>query len=286
MRNFILFSVVFILFGFQSSRLLTTTPVDLHFALSQKMISVNSTSNGEYSDGSVQMNIKNLTAKPIRLKIPALTTYSPNNDGEQTLLQVEDMLVNLSPKTSSDVLVAAFCSELDDRCPTKENSFSIGKSENEKFFKLTNYLRKNKVSKNNYQDAVWAISNNQSINNISIDKPQDKNFRKFMSGLTGQKESWYSSPQETTVDEYGNFNRETVSVSGALVFDSDGVSKTYQSVYNSEGERLLKGKERQLPKAKGVEMSFSLRVKGWKKGTYEVRVMKGSTVLKKFPFEV
>lgn len=281
-----LISILFVFFGFQFSKSSSNSSVDINLAISQNIISVHSMSNGNYSNGSVQMKIKNLTNKSIRLKIPALTTYLPETEDKQTLLQIEDMLVNLSPKESSDILVSAFCSEYNDRCPTKDNAFFIGKSKNEKFLKLTEYLRKNKVSKSNYQDAVWAVSNNLSINNISIDTPYDKVFRKFMGELTGQKESWYHSPQETTVDEYGNFNRETVSISGSLVFNSDGISKIYKAIYNSDGELIIKGKERQLQKLKGVNMSFSLKVKGWEKGTYEVRIMKGNSVLKKYPFEV
>lgn len=277
--------LVFLIFGFQKSNLSTST-IDFHQAIAQKIISVNPISNGKYSGKSVQLKIENKTARKMVVKIPALTTYLPENEDEQTLIQVEDMIVEIDANESNQVLVPAFCSELSDRSPQKERQFAIAKSKNEKFRKLSNYISNNPVSKYNYQEAVWAISDNQSINNMTVDTPEDKSFRKFMSGLTSQKESWYSSPQETTVDPYGNINRETVRISGGLKFDSDGATIVYQAICDSTGKELFKGPERHIRKVKDVEMTFSIKVKGWEKGNYEVRVMRGESILKKFPFTV
>lgn len=279
--------LVFLIFGFQKSEISNSqSAIDFHQALSNKMISVQPVSNGKYSGRSIQMKIENQTSKNISIKIPALTTYLPEDNGEQTLLQVEEMIVQLNGNQTEDVLIPAFCSELSDRAPRSEGVFKIGKSKDEKFIKLADYVKKNSVSKRNYQEAVWAISDNQSINYIVLETPSDKSFRKFMSELTGQKESWYSSPQSTTVDEYGNINRETVAISGELKFDSDGASKVYQAICDSTGRELFTSPERQIRKVKDVEMNFSIKVKGWKKGNYEVRVMKGESILKKFPFTV
>lgn len=287
MRILVSIFVLFLIFGFQKTNFSTSIPpVDFHEALAKKMISVESISTGRCSGQSVKLKLANQISKNISIKIPALTTYSPEDNGEQTLLQVEEMLVDLDKNESKYMLVPAFCSELSDRAPKKDGKFTIGKSKNSKFVQLANYIQKNPISKSNYQEAVWAISDDQSINHLSIDKPQDKKFRKFMSQLTGQKESWYSSPQQTTIDPYGNINRETVRIAGALKFDSDGISKVHQAIYDSEGKELFTGPDRQIKKVNNVKMTFSIQVKGWKKGDYEVRIIKGETILKKFPFVV
>lgn len=277
--------LVFLIFGFQKSET-SITEIDFHEALSKTMISVEPVSNGKHSGKSVQLKLNNLTTKRIAVKIPALTTYLPKNNEEQTLLQVEEMIVELNQNEVKQILVPAFCSKLRDRSPKRGGVFFIGKSENDKFSKLAEYIQKNPQSKYNYQEAVWAISDNQPISHMRIETPEDKAFRKFMSGLTGQKESWYSSPQETYVDPYGNINRETVRISGGLKFNSDGVSKVYQAIYDSTGNALFKGTERQLKKIDNVEMTFSIKVKGWKKGNYEVHVLSNEMILKKFPFIV
>jgi hypothetical protein len=56
------------------------------------------------------------------------------------------------------------------------------------------------------------------------------------------------------------------------------------AVYKANGELIHKFEDRAYPKKGKVESEFSLKVEGWDKGNYEVRILNGTTVVKKFPF--
>ena len=56
------------------------------------------------------------------------------------------------------------------------------------------------------------------------------------------------------------------------------------SIYRANGELIHRFEDKSYPKKGKVESEFSLKVEGWEKGNYEVRILSGETIVKKFPF--
>ena len=287
LRTLVLSSISVLLFAFINSHVdQENDPIDLQAALKAGTVSVKAVSNGKYSGNSIVFNVTNLTNKAQSVIVPAGTLYYPTDDEEQTLIQLEDQLIVLQGKETKRQLIAGFCSESSDRCPSEENTFKLGKSTDPKLVKLIDYLSAKKVDKATYQEAVWAITDAHSISSIYSDKTDIRDFRTFMADLTGQKDTWFSSPQEYTLDNRGNINRETVRISGQLTIDSDGNSPIHQELCDAEGNVLFTSSSSTPRKSKDVKMSFSVRVQGWKKGNYFVKIMDGTTELKRFDFVV
>lgn len=258
----------------------------LHDAINNRTISANAISNGKYSGKSVNLQLSNNTNNSVQILIPAGTTYSPENDGEQTLIQMEDQMITLAPHGVSTPSIGAFCTEAHDRCPTASNSFKIGKSTNPKFSKLFDFVKDKKVSKSNYQDAVWAISDNKSVSNINAELPVDKEFRKFVATLTGQKDTWYTTPQNVTVDDRGNFNMETVLIHGDLSFTCGKGAKVYQDIHKGNDELFFQSNKCMTAASGNVHYNFRLSVKGWEKGKYYIRIHDGTKELSRYEFEI
>src|SRR5690606_31905115 len=113
------------------------------------------------------MNLTNTTSAPINILVPAGTTYLPANEDEQTLIQLEDQLIVLSPKQTKSTNIAAFCMEASDRCPTSSSAFKIAPTTDKKLTELTTYIKGKTIDKGSFQNAVWAISDGHSVSNIS-----------------------------------------------------------------------------------------------------------------------
>lgn len=273
-------------FHFNESSPTDNKVIDLKTAINSGLIDAKITSNGKYSGKSVNLNVTNKQGKTLTIRVPAGTTYAPADNGEQTLIQLEEQILVLQPRGSQQKLVAAFCTEASDRCPSKSGTFKLGSNKNPKLKELITYLDNKKIDKSVYQDAVWTITDNKPVSYVYAEDAPTKEFRKYLAKLTGQKDTWYSSPQEYTVDNRGHINSETVIIEGELVFDSDGVSPIHQELCDADGNMLFKSNASTPRKSKEVTMNFKVRVKGWEVGDYMVKVMKGDEELKRFPFKV
>ena len=163
---------------------------------------------------------------------------------------------------------------------------SIAENTDPKFNKLFAYLKGKKITKTTYQDAVWAISDNYSVANIVAENPTDKAFRKYVADLTGQKNTWFTSPQSVQIDEDGNFNMETVKISGRLSFECPRGTKVHQDIHKENGEMFHEGKRTMTAGGSNVNYAFHLAVMGWEKGVYYIRVHDGTNELGKYTFTV
>lgn len=277
-------TLLFIFFSFTEDNYAVQTT--LQDAITNKTIVANAVSNGKYSGKSVNLQLSNNTNQSIQVLIPAGTLYYPKNDDEQTLIQLEDQLITLTPNGKTTPSIGAFCTEASDRCPTESESFRIGKTSNPKFNQLVGFVKGKNISKSNYQDAVWAVSDNKSVSNINAELPVDKEFRKFVASLTGQKDTWYTTPQNVTVDDHGNFNMETVLIHGDLSFTCAKGAKVYQDIHKENGEVFFHSDKSMTSLSGKVDYNFRLSVKGWERGKYYIRIHDGTKELSRYNFEI
>lgn len=264
----------------------TSTSISLSAAIKNKSITATATSNGKYSGKSVDLMLTNNTQNSLQIIIPAGTKFLPADNGEQTLIQVEEQLVTLQPGGTYRGQIGAFCTESHDRCPTASSKFTIAQNTDPKFDRLFAYMKGKTISKGAYQDAVWAISDGKSISNIVTETPADVAFRKEVAVITGQRDTWFTSPQNVSVDERGNFNHETLRISGDLAFTCTPGTKVHQDIHKGNGD-VFYASDRTMTAASGkVNYAFHLAVRGWEKGTYYIRIHDGSKELARYEFTV
>lgn len=260
--------------------------LDLLEAIEAKLITVDAVSNGKYSGYSVILNLKNNTNQNLKIHVPAGLKYNPEDNGEQTLIQLNEQFVALKPNASYDGKIAAFCTEASDRCPSENSGMKITKNNDSKMNELIAYLKGKNITKSTYQDAVWAISDNHAVSNIVADTPQDIAFRKKIAEITGQKNNWYTSPQNVQVDEYGNFTQETVKISGMVEFTCPKGTEVRQDIMTSDGEVFFSS-DRTMRAAYGnVTYKFNLAVRGWDKGDYYLRIHDGNSEFARYDFSI
>lgn len=264
----------------------TATRTSIFDAVKAKTISATLLSNGKHNGNSVDLKIVNLTSQAIELLIPAGTKYSTAQDEEQTLIQIEDKFIALQPKQTYTGKAAAFCTEASDRCPTSAAAMTITKNTNPKFTELSEYIKGKTIDKSTFQDAVWAISDGYSVSNISADDQASKDFRKKVADITGQKNPWFNSPQNVTVDDRGRFNMETVLIAGQLEFMCNKGTMVHQDIYKANGEAVLVSDKTMQARYGNVKYRFQMQVKGWEKGEYYIKLHDGTNEITRYTFNV
>lgn len=289
MKNLLLILSVIIVSTLSSfSPVIPVKEIDLLDAISQKLISVEAISNGKHSGYSVLLTLTNNTNTNLRVHVPGGLNYNPEDNGEQTLIQLHEQFVALKPHESHNGKIAAFCTEASDRCPSENSGMKITKNSNSKLDQLVAYLKTNgSVTKSTYQDAVWAISDDHSISNIVAETPQDESFRKKIAEITGQKNTWYTSPQNVRIDNAGNFRQETLRISGMLSFTCPKGTEVHQDIHKGNGDVFF-ASDKTMRAAYGgnVKYQFNLAVKGWERGDYYILIHDGTNELARYEFKV
>ncbi|MCH2229012.1 MAG: hypothetical protein MK105_01615 [Crocinitomicaceae bacterium] len=282
----LVFSLSAIIFTIIISAFTYNAPKSLSLidAIDNNTITATITSSGNYSGNCINIKLKNNTNVPLKITSLGGTNFSPEDEGEQTLIQLEDIFLVLKPNSEYNGKIAAFCTEASDRCPSNSTKMSPSKNNNPNLDKLVAYLKGKHIPKTTYQDAVWSISDNKPISNIANDNMASKDLRTYLAGLTGQKDSWFSSPQNVQVDESGNFNCETININGALEFDCKKGAKVRQDIMKSNGEPMFESNKTMTAQTTHVKYRFRMSVKGWEKGDYYVKIHDGTTTLATYDF--
>lgn len=260
--------------------------VNLTEAIKDGSIKADVISNGKHSGRSVKLSVTNTTNRTLKVIIPAGTAYIPGEDEEQTLIQLEEDFFVMEPKTTKNHLIAAFCTEASDKCPSNGGAFKISTSSNKNLNKVIEYMKGKKIDKKSFQDVVWAITDDHSVSNIQATTPQTQEFRKYLAELTGQKDTWYTSPQRHVITEERRIVSQTVVVRGQVQFPSDGTSVIRQEVIDKDGEVKFALPPATPRKSQQVTMDFSVRVRGWEAGEYTLRIMKDDVQIKSYPFRL
>lgn len=277
-------SVVLILQAFTFTP--TIKELNLFTAINSNQITASFVSNGQYNGKSVDLNIKNNTSGSLKIKIPSGTLFHPENDDEQTLIQLEDDFIVLKPHGAYEGVSVAYCTESNDRCPSTGNSMKITANKNPNFSKLSKYLIGKDIETSTYQSAVWAISDGHNVSNIEAIDPATKEFRKYIATITGQDDTWFSSPQHIQIDEEGNFRRETVVITGQLEFNCEKNAQVRQDIYKENGESVLISDKYMTARYGKVTYKFTMRVRGWEKGKYFIKLHDGTDEITRYYFDV
>ena len=256
-------------------------PPTMSEAIKKGLVSTTVDSNGKTSYSEVHMTVKNKTKSDQRILIPAGTTYLPDDPNEQELIQLEDEILVLRGLEEKELTIKTYCTELSDRCPNGE--FALSKNSNEELDELIAYIKKNPADKIAFQDAVWAITDKESVSTMPNNSHEDRAFRSHVADLSGQENTWYTSPSRNSIDPLGHINRETVQISGELSFDAGKAMRVHEEIQNASGHTIIKSEHHMQLRGGNVTYQFNIRVRGWQKGVYYVKVINDAreTLVKK-----
>ncbi|MDH4472574.1 MAG: hypothetical protein QE487_08180 [Fluviicola sp.] len=260
--------------------------ISLEEAIAKKMVTCRFTSTGSYSGESVAVSVTNLTGNQLTITIPNGTVFKPSEDEDQDLIIVEQQAIALKAKATGNQVLDGYCMEASDHSPTTDNGMKLSKTTNSKLIELAAFVDKKGYDSYTLQDAIWAVSDGSSISNIDSDTEQGKALRVFLAKLTNQEDPWYETKQERVVTPERLIENNPISVNGKIRVESDGNMKIHEVVQKVGGEVKNNSSEMTFSRKGIVNYEFTLTVKGWEKGDYEVKVMNGDKLVQTFPFTI
>lgn len=277
---------IFALFSFKF--VAGETSITLSEALKSKQINAHFSSTGNYSGNSVNAQLKNNTQKNIRILIPAATLFDAIPEEDQDMVLPQDMYVQLAPGQEKSIVLDGYCTNSSGKVPALNSDMRLSTITKKGFPELIAFAKGKTFESNVLQDAVWSLTNGNSVSNIYSSNEKDtvvRDLRSLLFKLTGQKETWYQSPQERIVSEDRNINSETLHIHGDLEFNGTKGKNVHQEIWSSS-KKIFQMDDYTLKFTGKTSFKFNLKVKGWEKGNYEVRVYEGANLIKTFEFVV
>lgn len=261
--------------------------IDLEKAIELNLIKVEFVSNGSYSGSSLKMNVNNLNSKRLVIRVKEGTYFAAPNDEEQNLLVPQEELIVLEPKSSKEHVLNGFCTNMSLSAPESGGLFKLSKPQIKGLAEFLVLVKGKKLENYTLQSAIWALTDNEEVSNVDGENQADVDLiRKELFKIAGQKETWYKSRQEYAIADDRSINTETLAINGKLSFQTVKGAIIHEEIYSSEGKLLFKLPETTTKLGGIVEYEFNLKVKGWKKGDYEVRLMDNNKLVKTFDFKV
>lgn len=265
-----------------------TSTIEITEALKQGKIKV-ATTYQSLGEKGLLLTVKNNGTQPLTISIPSGTTFSPDENNEQVLMNIDEERLALSGSQTKTIQVDGYCTQRNKSAPSLNNNFKIGKTNNTLLLSFLDFLKSNKPTSSNYQSAVWALTDNESIASIEPLTPADQQLRDHIAKLTKRENPWYSSGQQLNIMPGHPIQRSIVNIKGNLEVKLSESTQFEVIVVNSNNQEMMR-----MPKDQFIEKNidhsfrFSISVQGWEVGTYHVVLRKKSdqSNIASFAFEV
>ena len=240
---------------------------------------------GTYSGKSIELKVKSNHKRNVELVIPTGTVFYTSDEGDQILIVVEEQLLVIAKGKTKKAILDGFCTEMSDGVPSADMAMQFMLTKREKLQLLANFINQHQgIGKHEIQEAVWCVSDNQSVANIYSDQAKKSiELKKFVAELTGQELTWHSVKRNHRQVSQ-RIEVQPVFVTGRVSFAIEKPSTIKSKITDTNGELIYENKNSfEVPKTNNVELKFNLSVGGWKEGTYYVIYydQNNNTILKK-----
>ena len=184
----IISSVVFILINITVTLAGNTTP--LKDAISKNMVQCFITGNDSspHYIRPLLVDIMNTQDIPVDISIENGRKFLASDSTYQNLVVVKSELISLKPKERKQLQVYSMCIQANNHAPVSKVIYRTGEMADEKLCALTNFIEKHKYFNTIGQDAVWVLTNNYDVGDISSrDTNVANNLMREVIRLTGKK---------------------------------------------------------------------------------------------------
>lgn len=256
------------LFSFYSPN----SSLTLEKALSEKKVEMVIVSKGGHSGNCIDIQLKNLTNKKLEIEMTPGTVFMPEDEGEQTLINTEEKIFALEKNQSKTFKVNAYCTEAHDRCPSTASKFKLAQTPNATLKKLTYFLDSLKTADHSMiQQSIWCLTDSESVANVyTEDLKVTKAMRGYLCAVTGQKDPWYTTRRQTSVDANNRIVSVAKEIKGDLEFTTTEPLDMQGVVVDSTGKEIYRNPNKIVGPSGKIRFKFKLQVEGWAPGKYAV----------------
>ncbi len=132
-------------------------------------------------------SLRNLKSYQVSIVIPAGYHFISVDSGVQDIVTTQEQLLVLKPKEEIQINLSGMCIQHHNSAPGADDAFKFGGWANPKLKLLAQYLDENNIQDCKGQQAMWVVSDGESIRNIiSLNSDQDRKLADKTAEITGQ----------------------------------------------------------------------------------------------------
>ena len=177
------------------------------------------------------------------------------------------------------------CCQAHNSAPTKGNVYGIGAMAADRLVKLACFLDKSNLSEDYAaQEAVWTVSNNNSLASIeSSDTAITNKLQQFVSSITGRSIPKYHVTYEQTGDHVAD---KITKVDGIFTYSPSSNGHITIGIYDASG-KLIQLLFQDITHERGeCKLYFVFNTKNLPEGTYFTRMTNNGMVEKEEKIEI
>lgn len=258
----------------------------LQNALDGKYVKAKAVSLGGYQNYCINMHLVNLSADSLVVIIEAGRRLNSLEEKDQDILITREEIIVLRKQEEKWVPVFGYCCQANNHSPKKNAKYDINRMADSNLVYLANFLNTGKFDDHVTQQAIWAISDNQSSAQVTS-KNDSALFplRRLVCSLKGEQLPWYTIRAQTMVYLSGAMINFPVELNGKLHYKNEKECYTTLHVLDAKGIEVCKIiKQWTLPGE--ADYDLKIPVKGLAKGKYTIELKSPEKELAKRTFEI
>lgn len=249
-----------------------STVFSIEDAAKKGLIKLSIKGKGGYTGDVIEMKIKNLTNQKLDLRIEAGRILDSKKKDEQDILVTKAQDFFVSANQLKTINVFGMCCQAHNAAPQFNSDYAVGKLADSSLIKLACFIDKNKQYSNyTAQQAVWTISDNNSLASISGgEKDLVNSLRNYVSKITGRAIPPYDI---TYIQESDNhvMGRAT-KIEGIFNYSVPVNGKVTIGIYDGNGH-LIQLLFKDIAHDKGeCKLYYTFRTRNLNPGTYYARM--------------
>ena len=254
-------------------------------AAKKGLIKLSIRGKGGFTGDVIEMKIKNLTNKKLDLKVEAGRILDSKKNNEQDILVTQEQEFFVNANQLKTLNVFGMCCQAHNSSPQNNSVYSVGKLADSSLIKLACFIDKNKQYSNyNAQQAVWTISDTNSLASISGgEKDIVTALRNFVSKITGRAIPAYDITylQESENNVIGRATK----IEGIFDYSVPVNGKVTIGIYDINGH-LVQLFFKDIPHQKGeCKLFYTFRTRNLDRGTYYARMNMDGNLQKEMKIE-
>jgi hypothetical protein len=269
----------------------TETPVfsgtlsSLEEAAKKGLVKLIIKSKGGYTGDVMEMKIQNMSNQNLNLELEAGRRLDSKNNKEQDILVTKPQEVFLAAKQLKKINIFGMCCQAHNGAPKENSDYSIGHLADSNLIKLAEFIDKNQYYTNySAQQAVWTISDNNSLASISSGNPdQVTNLQKYVSKITGRAIPAYqiSYQQDNESDVLGR----SYKIEGIFNYTVPENGKVTVGIYNEHGDLVQLIFKDIYHEHGDCKIFYKFRTHDLPRGTYYAKMNMNGAVRKEMEIE-
>jgi hypothetical protein len=244
-------------------------PISVQKAIQQGIIKASFKGVGGYSGDVIEMDAQNLLNDSVYVVVEAGRKLDSQKEDEQDIMIMKPTIMAFAKKQQKKSLLNGYCCQATNHAPSINSKFEVGKMADSSFVRLSKVLAKKQYGKSDIQNAVWCLSNNYPVSNVSKSLTD---LREFLAVEKGIPDPWYQT--EMVVPEDGRITNNQVSkIYGNMTYFLRNDCALTIQLLDHNGHLIQTFSSNKLLQRGTYDYWFELSVTNFPKGKYFVRVM-------------